>query len=259
MTPRRPLLAGNWKMNPASSGEATDLVTGIRDAAEAEAATLDVAVLPPYPWLVPVAERLAELPITLGAQDCYWERSGAFTGEVAAQMLAGWCQWVLTGHSERRWLFGETDEMVVRKTRAGLECELGVIVCVGEREDEHERGETEEVVRRQVDAALDAVAEPHRSEVVFAYEPVWAIGTGRNADPAHAARVMGLMRRHVADRLGEGPGSATRLLYGGSVKAENVAAYAELDDCDGCLVGGASLQAGEFSRMIEVVGGLSGR
>ena len=259
MTARRPLLAGNWKMNPAAAEDAAQLLAGIRDAAEAEAAALDVAVLPPFPWLVPVAYQLGDLPITLGAQDCYWEPSGAFTGEVAAQMLAGWCQWVLTGHSERRWLFGETDEMVVRKTRAALECELGVIVCVGEREDEHERGETEQVVRRQVGAALDAVGEPHRSEVVFAYEPVWAIGTGRNADPAHAARVMGLMRSLVAGALGDGAGAATRLLYGGSVKAENVGAYAELEDCDGCLVGGASLQAAEFSRMIEVVGGLHRR
>jgi triosephosphate isomerase (TIM) len=259
MTSRRPLLAGNWKMNPASAQEAVQLVAGIRDASEAEAAALDVAVLPPFPWLVPVANELGALPIALGGQDCYWEGSGAFTGEVAAQMLAGWCQWVLTGHSERRWIFGETDEMVVRKTRAGLECGLGVIACVGEREDEHERGETDDVVRRQVRAILDAVREPHDAEIVLAYEPVWAIGTGRNADPAHAARVMGLMRSLVAEGLGEGVAGETRLLYGGSVKAENVGGYAELEDCDGCLVGGASLQAGEFSRMIEVVGGLCRR
>jgi triosephosphate isomerase (TIM) len=259
MTSRRPFLAANWKMNPGSADEAVELLAGIRDAAEAAAAALDVAVLPPFPWLVPVADQLGDLPIALGAQDCYWERSGAFTGEVAAPMLGGWCQWVLTGHSERRWIFGETDEMVVRKTRAALECDLGVIVCVGEREDELERGETDEVVRRQVGAALDAVAEPHRSEVVFAYEPVWAIGTGRNADPDHAARVMGLLRRVVAERLGEEAGAATRLLYGGSVKAENVGGYAELADCDGCLVGGASLQPAEFSRLIEVVGGLQRR
>jgi triosephosphate isomerase len=254
MTARRPFLAGNWKMNPDSGGEAIDIVQGIRAAATAEIAALDVAVLPPFPWLVPVSGLLDELPIELGAQDCYWEPSGAFTGEVSARMLGGWCRWVLTGHSERRWIFGETDEMVVRKTRAALECGLGVIACVGEREDEHERGETDEVVRRQVRAILDAVREPHEAEVVLAYEPVWAIGTGRNADPGHAARVMGLMRGLVAEGLGEEAAASTRLLYGGSVKAENVGGYVELEDCDGCLVGGASLQAADFSRMIEVVG-----
>ena len=256
MTSRRPLLAGNWKMNPDSAGEAAQIVEGIQAAATAQIAALDVAVLPPFPWLVPVATLLDSMPIDLGAQDCYWEPSGAFTGEVSARMLGGWCRWVLAGHSERRWIFGETDEMVVRKTRAGLECGLGVIACVGEREDEHERGETDEVVRRQVRAILDAVREPHDAEVVLAYEPVWAIGTGRNADPTHAARVMGLMRSLVVEALGQGAADETRLLYGGSVKAENVGGYAELEDCDGCLVGGASLQAGEFSRMIEVVGGM---
>ncbi|MDR0359749.1 MAG: triose-phosphate isomerase [bacterium] len=259
MTARRPLLAGNWKMNPESAGAATDLVEGISAAATAEVAALDVAVLPPFPWLVPVAGLLDGMSIDLGAQDCYWEPSGAFTGEVSARMLNGWCRWVLTGHSERRWIFGETDEMVVRKTRAALECRLGVIACVGEREDEHERGETDDVVRRQVRAILDAVREPHDAEVAFAYEPVWAIGTGRSADPAHAARVMGLMRSLVAEGLGEGAAREVRLLYGGSVKAENVGGYVELEDCDGCLVGGASLQAGEFSRMIEVVGGMHRR
>jgi triosephosphate isomerase (TIM) len=253
---RTPLLAGNWKMNPVSSEQAVALAGGVLDAAAASAASVEVAVFPPFPWLLPVAGVLEGSRVGLGAQDCYWEPSGAFTGEVSAAMLAGWCSWVLSGHSERRALFGETDEHVARKARAALELGLGVVVCVGEREDEHVDGRTEEVVGGQLRACLGPLNEVDHQRLVVAYEPVWAIGTGRNADPGHAAAVMGLVRGVAAEILGSETAAALRILYGGSVKAANVASYAELDDCDGCLVGGASLQAEEFSAMIGAVAGV---
>jgi triosephosphate isomerase len=230
----------------------------VRDGAAA-APGVDVAVLPPFPWLVPVAGALAGSPVELGAQDSYWEASGAYTGAVSARMLSGWCRWVIAGHSERRALFGETDGDVGRKTSAALDAGLGVIVCVGEREDEHRDGRTHEVVDRQLSAVLDAVGGPAPESMVIAYEPVWAIGTGLSADPAHAAAVLGFLRGRIAERWDAAAAARARILYGGSVKAGNVGSYVELDDCDGCLVGGASLDAAEFSRMIEVVRGMQGR
>jgi triosephosphate isomerase (TIM) len=252
MMQRTPLLAGNWKMNPATRAEAVTLAQSVRDGARAVAG-VDVAVIPPFPWLAPVADAIAGSPLELGAQDSYWEPSGAFTGAVSVGMLAGWCRWVLAGHSERRALFGERDADVARKTAAALAVGLGVIACVGERENEHVAGQTEAVVTRQLGTVLDALEGPS-ADLVVAYEPVWAIGTGRNADPSHAASVLGLLRSRIADRWGAEAAEGVRLLYGGSVKGGNVGAYADLDDCDGCLVGGASLDAAEFTHMIEVVG-----
>lgn len=250
---RRPVLAANWKMNPRTATEAVELARGVREAAAAHASTLEVALFPPFPWLVPVSGELAGGALSLGAQDCYWEPEGAFTGEVSAAMLAGLCHWVITGHSERRRLFGETNEMVARKAEAALDAEVGVIVCVGEREDEHLAGQAEAVVRAQVEACLGPLDGVDPDFLVIAYEPIWAIGTGRNADPDHVSGIMRLIRREVGRVLGPGEADAVRVLYGGSVKAANVDGYVALEDCDGCLVGGASLLAGDFSRMIEVV------
>jgi triosephosphate isomerase len=256
---RSPLLAGNWKMNPVSSHQAVALAEGVLGAAAANAGTVGVALFPPFPWLPPVAGSLQGSRVGLGAQDCYWEPAGAFTGEVSASMLAGWCSWVLSGHSERRALFGETDEQVARKAGSALAAGLGVVVCVGEREAEHVAGRTEEVVGGQLRACLGPLAGADRQRLVVAYEPVWAIGTGRNADPGHAAAVMGLVRQVAGETLGSEMAAALRVLYGGSVKSGNVASYVELEDCDGCLVGGASLDAGEFSAMIEAVAGVYAR
>jgi triosephosphate isomerase len=256
---RRPLLAANWKMNPVSLAAALTLAESVRDAAAAHASRLDVVLFPPFPWLMPVAGVLNGSPVGLGAQDCYWQRAGAFTGEVSAAMLAGWCPWVITGHSERRRLFADTDEWVGRKARAALEDGLHVIICVGEREDEYLAGRTEDVVSRQVRACLapllDQIEEERLSRVAMAYEPVWAIGTGRNADPDYAGRVMGFIRDLVRETGGGEMSQGMRLLYGGSVKGANIASYIDLRDCDGCLVGGASLDWSEFKGMIEAVAG----
>jgi triosephosphate isomerase (TIM) len=254
-TARRPLLAGNWKMNPLSAAEAIDLARAVTPAVRQHASVLDVALFPPFPWLRPVWDAVQGTEVELGGQDCFWERAGAFTGEVSAAMLAGWCRWVIVGHSERRAL-GETDEDVARKAASALEAGLRVIVCVGESEAQFVAGQTAEVVRRQVAEALKPLAASSSERLVVAYEPIWAIGTGRNADPSHADGTMGVIRQFLGQAFDAG-GDAIRVLYGGSVNAANVASYVELDGCDGSLVGGASLKAEEFSRMIAAVAAVS--
>jgi triosephosphate isomerase len=247
----RSLLAANWKLNPVTVGEATALAEAVAAAAGAHAGRVEVALFPPFPWLLPVGRALEGTGTALGAQDCYWEQTGAYTGEVSAAMLSGCCEWVIAGHSERRQHFCETDDMVNRKAAAALAAGLKVIVCVGEGAEQFDAGQTGAVVEGQLRMALrglDPGAIPE--SLVVAYEPVWAIGTGRNADPAHAGRTMELARTVVSEESGA---AGVRVLYGGSVKADNVASYVVLDACGGCLVGGASLQAAEFSRMIQAV------
>ena len=152
---RKPLLAGNWKMNPARVGEAAELARGVVEGARATAEAVDVVVMPPFPWLAGVAEILRGSAVGLGAQNCFWEPAGAYTGEVSAAMLSGWCQWVLTGHSERRQIFGESDEWVSKKTKAAIGVGMSVILCVGELDDQFEAGRTDEVVSGQLQAALE--------------------------------------------------------------------------------------------------------
>jgi triosephosphate isomerase len=253
------LLAANWKMNPVTAGDAADLVRGILDAAAAHAGRVEVAVCPPFPWLLGVAELLEGTQVELGGQDCYWERAGAYTGEVSAEMLAGWCHWVIVGHSERRAYFGETDEAVAKKAAAAIAAGLKTIICVGELEDHYEAGHTESVVTAQVRACVATLSADDSPRIVVAYEPVWAIGTGKNADPEHAYRTMRLIRNVVGEMLGEGAARRIRVLYGGSVNAGNIESYVELPFCDGCLVGGASLKAEEFSRMIQTAAEVYGQ
>jgi triosephosphate isomerase len=252
---RRPLLAANWKMNPVTQAEAVALARGVTPAAREHAGRVDVALFPPFCWLVSVAGVLEDTGLWLGAQDCYWERSGAFTGEVSAAMLAGWCGWTIVGHSERRTHFAETDEWVARKAAAALAEGLSVVACVGEREEDRDAGRTERVCRDQMAALLAPLSAAVAGRLVIAYEPVWAIGTGRNADPAQAGATMDLVREVVGGTFGAEAAERVRVLYGGSANAGNVVSYVELDCCDGALVGGASLKVEEFSRMIEAVAG----
>lgn len=248
---QKALLAANWKMNPVSAAEAADLVRGVLPAAE-QHSIVEVVLCPPFPWLLGVVELLQQTPVALGAQDCFWERAGPYTGEVSAAMLASLCRWVIVGHSERRQHFGETDKMVARKAAAALECGLEVIVCVGESEAEYDAGRTEQVVTDQIRASLARCSADDSDRLVVAYEPIWAIGTGKNADPEHAYRTMRMVRTVVGDVIGEGAARKLRVLYGGSVNADNIESYVELPHCDGALVGGASLKADEFSRVIRV-------
>ena len=252
MEGQKSLLVANWKMNPATAADAADLVRGLLETAEAHKDHVELALCPPFPWLLGVAELLENTSVELGAQNCFWETKGAYTGEVSPAMLQGWCHWVIVGHSERRENFGETDETVAKKAAAALACGLEVIVCVGEKGDEYGQGKTDEVVTKQVHTSLAQCAADDSARLVIAYEPVWAIGTGTNADPEHAYKTMRLIRSVVGQMIGAGAARRVRVLYGGSVNAANIESYVELPLCDGCLVGGASLKADEFKKMIEV-------
>ncbi|MGH7920165.1 MAG: triose-phosphate isomerase [Candidatus Dormibacteraceae bacterium] len=250
---RRPLVAGNWKMNPTSAQAAVALAGGVAAAVEPHGG-VEVAVFPPTVWLRAVALELGDGPVDLGGQDCYWEASGAYTGATSVAMLAGWCRWTLVGHSERRQHFGMTDGDVARSTAAAVAAGLSALVCVGEHLDQYEAGRTRQVVAEQVRAALSRLGE-RAAEIAFAYEPVWAIGTGKTPTTEEVGEVLELIRQEGAATLGDG--DSLRVLYGGSVKPANIASFAALAACDGALVGGASLEAPAFGEMIRIVSEVS--
>ncbi len=249
--PGMPLVAANWKMNPTNIDDALDLVRGVMAVARGQADKVEVAIFPPFPWLMAVSDLLVESGVRLGAQDSFWETSGAYTGEVSPAMLKSLCQWVIIGHSERRIHLGETDAMVAKKMAAVLGSELGAIMCVGELLDHYDAGTSDAVVSAQVKAGLANCSADDSARLVIAYEPVWAVGTGRNADPEHAYKTMRLIRRIVGEMIGAGAARKVRILYGGSVKPDNVQQYVELPLCDGVLVGGASLVADEFAHIVK--------
>jgi triosephosphate isomerase len=251
---RRPLVAGNWKMYKGPQA-ARDLARAVRRGWEESGGarggtTPEILLCPPFVSLAAVAAELAGGTVALGAQNLHWEREGAFTGEVSGPMLkeAG-ATWVIVGHSERRQHFGETDETIRLRVGAALEAGLRVIVCVGETLDERETGGTEAVVRRQVSAGLAGIAGPDWERLVIAYEPVWAIGTGRTATPETAGEVHSALRSLVRDRAGDEVAQALRILYGGSVKPDNAASLFAVPDIDGGLVGGASLDPESFLQI----------
>ncbi|MBI1852800.1 MAG: triose-phosphate isomerase [Planctomycetes bacterium] len=240
-TARRALVAGNWKMyKDRAAAKATALA--LRETL-GSCEIPEVAVFPPFPFLADVSEALHGSAISLGAQDLHPGKEGAFTGEVSGWMLRSvGCRWVIVGHSERRHQLGETDEVVARKLRAALESGLDPILCVGETLQERERRDTERVIERQIESAFHGVG-TSRGQVTIAYEPVWAIGTGRNATPEQASEVHKRIRDWSED-------ARVRVLYGGSVKPENVGALAKAPEIDGVLVGGASLEVSSFARLV---------
>lgn len=243
---RRPLVAGNWKMH-GSRAENAQLLEALIEASDAPG--VDVVVCPPFVYLWEVARLVKESSLTVGAQDVCAEAQGAFTGEVSAAMLKDvGCTYVLVGHSERRALYGEGDLLVARKFVAAQAGHLTPILCVGETLEERERGATREVVARQLDAVLDLAGVATLARAVVAYEPVWAIGTGKTATPDQAQEVHAFIRDRISTRDAM-IGGAVRLLYGGSVKASNAAELFGKPDVDGGLVGGASLKADEFLRI----------
>ena len=252
MTQRRPLIAGNWKMH-GTRAEAERLLSALRAALDGVSGR-EVVIAPPFTVLETAARVLAGSSLRWAGQDCHWEAQGAFTGEVSAPMLKDLgCSYVIVGHSERRQYFGETDDTVRRKVVAAQAAGLCPIVCVGETLAERERGETLSTVARQVRAVLgDQQDAATVREMVIAYEPVWAIGTGRTASPDQAQEVHGAIRRLVAERFGEQTAGAVRVLYGGSVKAESTAGLMAQPDIDGALVGGASLQAAAFASIVSL-------
>ena len=245
--PRRKFICGNWKMHK-TTGEAVQLVRELRQRIETKA---QVAVAPPFTALSKVKEALVGSPIQLFAQNCHHEKQGAFTGEVSAPMLAEiGCDGVILGHSERRQYFGETDEIVNRKLRAALEAKLHPIVCVGETLQERDSNRTWEVVSRQVRGVFAGLEADAIGRCTVAYEPVWAIGTGKTATAAQAQEVHGQIRGLLRELAGFEISAAVRIQYGGSCKPENAADLLGQPDIDGALVGGASLKADDFARII---------
>jgi triosephosphate isomerase len=248
---RHPLIAGNWKLYK-TIGEALSLVKEVRAGLAERPADADALVAPPFTALQAVAEALRGSGILLAAQNMHWEKEGAFTGEVSAAMLRDLgCSHVILGHSERRQLFGESDEGVGRKARAACDHGLTPILCVGETLAEREADRTFEVVERQVERALRALTPDELAGSVIAYEPVWAIGTGRAATPEQAQEVQAFIRKRAAASHGDAVASAVRILYGGSVKPDNIAALMAQPDIDGALVGGACLKADSFLKIVR--------
>ncbi len=249
---RTPFIAGNWKMHKTIA-EAVALVEELRAALEGFTAC-DVAVCPPFPALAAVREALAGSAIGLGAQNMHWEEQGAFTGEVSPRMLAGLCDYVIIGHSERRTLFGETDEMVNRKLHSALAHGLKPILCVGENLEQNRAGETEAFVGGQVRAAFAGLTAEQARLVTVAYEPIWAIGTGVPAHGPDANRIIGeAVRGTLAALYGDAVAQAIRIQYGGSVKPANAAEFLGQPEIDGALVGGASLRAADFAAIVRAV------
>jgi triosephosphate isomerase len=252
---RVPFIAGNWKMN-TTVAEAERLVLEMLDRLD-RIEGVEKVVCPPFVSLVSISMMLEGSSIKLGAQNMYFEAKGAYTGEISPLMLRELCQFVILGHSERRWYFKETDEIVNKKVRAALANKLKPILCVGERLEENEAGKTEEVVNRQVAAALNDI-EPVR-DLVIAYEPVWAIGTGKAASGKQAAATIQFIRDVVAKVWNKGIAEDLRILYGGSVTSANIAEFISLPEIDGALVGGASLKAEEFASIVEQTVEIKGR
>lgn len=250
MNGRKPLLAGNWKMNKTIP-EALELVNGLRKNLEG-VSDREILVCPPFVALAPVSGVLKDSNINLGAQNVYWEVKGAFTGEVSCDMLLkSGCKYVIIGHSERRQYFGETDETVNKRTKAAFTSGLVPIVCIGETLAERESNATFSVIERQVKNGLAGLNEQEAKILVIAYEPVWAIGTGKTATPEQAEEVHAYIRKLYGQMYGDQSAEAIRILYGGSVKPDNIKDLMGKPNIDGALVGGASLKLDSFSQLVK--------
>jgi len=257
---RIPFVAGNWKMNTTAT-EAEKLVLEMLEKLD-RISGVEKVLCPPFVSLVAVSMMLQGSSIKLGAQNMYFEAKGAYTGEISPLMLRELCEFVILGHSERRWYFGETDEIVNKKVKAALANKLKPILCVGERLEENEAGKTEEVVNRQVTAALNGIEPVVLSiakNLVIAYEPVWAIGTGKAAGGEQAAATIQFIRDVVAKLWNKSIAQDLRILYGGSVTGANIAEFISHPEIDGALVGGASLKAEEFVSIVEKTAEIKGR
>ena len=247
---RTPFIAGNWKMNK-NPVEAIELVRELRRLI-IDVDSVEVAVCPPFVALSAVADALAGSKIKVGAQNMHWEEKGAFTGEISAHMLKGLVDYVIIGHSERRQYFGETDETVNKRVKAALAKGLTPIMCVGETLAQYEAGETARVVSTQMKGGLAGLTAEQAHSIVIAYEPVWAIGTGKAATGAGANSVIALnVRGPLSEMFGESVAQAVRVQYGGSVTPANIAEFMGMPDIDGGLVGGASLKAADFAEIVK--------
>ena len=254
MTERRPIIAANWKMHLThlEAIQTVQKLSYLLDQGDTD--RVEVVICPPFTALRTVETLIQSdrIPFGLGAQNVHWEASGAFTGEVSPAMLAALrIGYVVVGHSERRQLFGESDEIVNKKVRAVVAAGMGPILCVGETLQERDVGATEDRVAGQMRAGLSGLGAEDAAKLVVAYEPIWAIGTGRNAEPADAGQVIALIRSTLAELYGAGVANATRIQYGGSVKAGNIRDFMAHPEIDGALVGGASLDPEEFALIVK--------
>ena len=247
---RKPLIVGNWKMNN-SIAESVDLAEKLKKVIK-DMAGVDVVVTPPFTALGSVRNAIKGSIIKLGAQNLFWEDKGAYTGEVSPLMIRDLdCEYVIIGHSERREYFKESDEIVNKKIKAALRNKLKAIVCVGESLKEREENKTMQVIESQIKKGLQGLSLSEAKELIIAYEPVWAIGTGRNATPAQANEVHAYIRKLLSQILNEGIASNIKILYGGSVKPSNSAELMSEKEIDGALVGGASLEAESFAQIVR--------
>ncbi len=247
---RKPIIAGNWKMYK-DVNEAVQLVNDIKRGA-VDVDNVEIIVCPPFVDLSDVGEMSSASNIGVGGQNCYWETEGAYTGEVAVPMLKSvGCKYVLIGHSERRKYFGETNETVNKKIKAAIDGGLIPIICVGETLEEREAGKIMEVVKDHIEGALAGFDEGYIKDAIIAYEPVWAIGTGKTASPAQAQEVHAGIRKLLAELYSDGLSSGMRVLYGGSVKSDNIEELMGEEDIDGGLIGGASLKSDGFVDIIK--------
>ncbi len=247
---RKPIIAGNWKLNN-NTKESVELVTALKRSLS-EVTDIEIVVCPVYTALLIVADVIFESNIGLGAQDLYWEDSGAFTGEVSAPLLKDiGAKYVIIGHSERRQFFSETNQTINKKIKAALKHELTPIVCVGEVLQERESNLTFKVIEKQCRESLEGFTKEEMKKMVVAYEPVWAIGTGKTATPQQAQEVHKFIRDLLAKMFNDEVAASLRIQYGGSVKAENIAELMAQPDIDGALVGGASLKSDQFIKIIE--------
>jgi triosephosphate isomerase len=248
---RVPIVAGNWKMYKTIE-ESLELIRAIREKLR-NIRGVEMVICPPFPSLSEVSELLRRTPIGVGGQNMHWEDEGAYTGEVSPLMLKGLCGYVILGHSERRQFFGETDEGVNRKVKAALKHDIVPIICVGENLEQNEAGQTESVVSEQVRKALDGLEAEQVGGLVVAYEPIWAIGTGKPSTGAGANMVIGLtIRGTIAQLFGEEIAQKVRIQYGGSVKPSNISEFMVQPEIDGALVGGASLKAQDFVEIVRL-------
>jgi triosephosphate isomerase len=251
---RTPLIAGNWKMNTTVS-KAIELVNEMFPELD-RIDNVDKVICPPFISLVAIKELIKGSTIKLGAQNLYFEEKGAYTGEISPLMLAELCEFVIVGHSERRHYFNETEDIVDKKVQAALKVGLKPILCIGESLEENEAGKTEEVLTRQLSSPSARIY--YFSGTVLAYEPIWAIGTGRAATGKQANETIGFIRQHIARQYGKGIAQQVRILYGGSVTANNIAEFVNQPEIDGALVGGASLKASEFLSIVRQTSEIKG-
>jgi triosephosphate isomerase len=244
---RIPLIAGNWKMNTTVS-EAMELVNKMRPELD-RIDNVDKVICPPFVSLAAIKELIKGSTLKLGAQNLYFEEKGAYTGEISPLMLAELCEFVIVGHSERRQYFHETIEVVDKKVKAALKVSLKPILCIGETLEENELGKTEEILTRQLSSSSNRAY--YLGGLILAYEPIWAIGTGKAASGKQANQTIGFIRRHISQQYGKGIAQEVRILYGGSVTADNIAEFINQPEIDGALVGGASIKANEFLSIVR--------